>query len=77
MEQVCSCGVERIRHNDLSPAPETCVPNHAWREEWGTSRPWSGYPMGLRCSGCGMGLDRHPVQPGHVLPNGSYDSALA
>jgi hypothetical protein len=53
--------------------------DHAWREEWGTSRPWDPniYPMGIMCSGCGLGMDKHPIQPGHTLTDGVYDPSLA
>jgi hypothetical protein len=56
----------------------SAVADHPWRSAI-IDAGWSKqvYPFGLSCSRCSLGLDRHPIQPGHVLPTGQYDAAQA
>jgi hypothetical protein len=53
------------------------VADHPWRT-YGANAGWSAnvYPLGLVCPRDGLGLDKHPIQSGHVLPSGVLDAAL-
>lgn len=63
---------------DVEDGAELPLVDHHWRSSPVTdARSTAAYPFGLACSRCGLGLDRHPIQPGHVLPTGEYDATQA